>query len=63
MPCPTQTGSAGASPSRLMLCPADQSDWLTPSRFELHPERMPLTQIELIVVDLGNVNLETHNRI
>jgi hypothetical protein len=37
VPCPAQTGSAGASPSRLLLSSADQRDWLTPSHFELHP--------------------------
>jgi hypothetical protein len=42
VPCPAaQTGSAGASPSRLLLTPADQRDWLTPSRFELHPLMPP----------------------
>ncbi len=33
----TQTGSAGASPSRLLLSSADQRDWFTLSHFELHP--------------------------
>jgi hypothetical protein len=37
VPCPAQTGSAGASPSRLVLSPADQRDRLAPSHFELHP--------------------------